>query len=200
MPPISWPLAFHGVYGVIFVASDLLWCGLEGMAVRTKRIRVGATNFDGGSKRQLILTYWLGLIVGVVCALSLPAATIGWHQPVVFAIGIVCILAGVALRWYAIATLGVYFTRDLAVRPNQQVIQYGPYRHVRHPSYTGTLLTTLGIALALTNWASLVVMLLCAGVAHYRRAQVEEQLLVERLGKPYVEYMRQTRRFIPFVW
>jgi protein-S-isoprenylcysteine O-methyltransferase Ste14 len=138
--------------------------------------------------------------VGVVCALAVPAATITWHQPFVFTVGIACLLAGVALRWYAIFTLGAYFTRDLAVRDNQQVIHSGPYLIVRHPAYSGTMLTALGIALALTNWGSIAVIMLCAGVAHYRRARVEEQILVKALGKPYVEYMRHTRRFIPFVW
>ena len=109
MPPISLPLAFRGVYGVIFVACDLLWYGLEGVAVRTKRIRAGATNFDRGSKQQLIVTFWLGLILGVLCALVVPKATITLHQPVVFTTGIVCILAGVVLRWYAIATFGRRF-------------------------------------------------------------------------------------------
>jgi protein-S-isoprenylcysteine O-methyltransferase Ste14 len=143
------------------------------------------------------------LVVGIFLAFSwseLPGATITWHRPVVFAVGVALMLVGVALRWWAVRSLGRFFTTDVAVVPQQQVIQRGPYRFIRHPSYSGTLLTMLGLGLAMTSWASLVANMFCtlAGLAY--RVRVEEQALSAELGRPYVEYMRRTRRFIPFMF
>jgi len=86
------------------------------------------------------------------------------------------------------------------VRPAQAVVQTGPYRYIRHPAYSGTLLTALGVGLALTNGASVGVALLSSVAGHLYRVRVEEQLLSARLGEPYRVYMRRTRRFIPFVF
>jgi protein-S-isoprenylcysteine O-methyltransferase Ste14 len=58
----------------------------------------------------------------------------------------------------------------------------------------------LGIGLAMTNWASLLALLICAFFGHMCRVRVEEQALSQTLGQPYIEYMQQTKRFIPFVF
>ena len=117
-----------------------------------------------------------------------------------FGLAIVCILLGAALRWWAILTLGRYFTFDVAVRPTQAVVQSGPYRLIRHPSYSGLLLSLLGLGLALANWASLVTLPACALIGMLYRVRVEERTLTEALGQPYVDYMRRTKRFIPFLF
>ena len=108
-------------------------------------------------------------------------------------------LLGVALRWYAVETLGRYFTRTLTVQADQSVVDVGPYRYVRHPAYSGTLLTMLGVGLALMNWASLLAIMVCAGAGYGYRMHIEERFLREELGQPYIDYMRRTRRLIPFV-
>ena len=115
-------------------------------------------------------------------------------------IGLLLILLGVALRWYSIWTLGRYFTRDVAVSAGQQIVQHGPYRAIRHPAYSGTFLTMLGVGLAVTNWASLLVLLTCVLAGHLYRVQVEERALIQAIGQPYIAYMQRTRRFIPFVF
>jgi protein-S-isoprenylcysteine O-methyltransferase len=114
--------------------------------------------------------------------------------------GIVLILLGVALRWWPIFTLGRSFTFDVAVRSTQAVVQSGPYRAVRHPSYSSILLTLLGVGLALANWANVVVMLFGGLAGLLYRVDVEERILSMALGRPYADYMRHTKRFIPFVY
>ena len=96
--------------------------------------------------------------------------------------------------------LGAFFTTTVAVAPEQTVIEAGPYRRIRHPSYTGFLLCLLGLGLTLTNnWLSLLVIMGCALIGFGYRIQVEEAVLQERLGQPYQAYMRRTKRLIPFV-
>jgi len=79
-------------------------------------------------------------------------------------------------------------------------VQTGPYRYIRHPAYSGTFLTMLGVGLAMTNWASLMALLLCVFSGHLYRVHVEEKALIRAIGQPYIEYMRHTRRFIPWVF
>ena len=106
--------------------------------------------------------------------------------------------AGIAFRWYSILVLGKSFTVDVATRPEQRVVESGPYRLIRHPSYTGSLLTLLGVLLCCVNWLSLLAMAI--GIAGYAyRIRVEEAALAEGLGDEYRDYMRRTRRLIPFI-
>jgi protein-S-isoprenylcysteine O-methyltransferase len=72
-----------------------------------------------------------------------------------FIAGICLMLLGVALRWYSVSVLGKYFTFDLAIHSGQVLVEVGPYRYIRHPSYSGALLSLLGFGLALGNWAGL---------------------------------------------
>ena len=104
------------------------------------------------------------------------------------------------IRWWAIFTLGRYFTIQVAVRSTQSVVQSGPYRFVRHPSYTAILIMLLGVGLVLANWASLVTLLASGLIGLLYRVRVEERALVEALGQPYVDYMRHTKHFIPIIY
>jgi protein-S-isoprenylcysteine O-methyltransferase Ste14 len=154
---------------------------------------------DRGSMAWLIGLQWIGLILGFTFAFRLPEAGIPSHQAVVFVVGIAAIIVGVTLRWYAIWTLGSYFTRDIAVQSNQRVVRSGPYALVRHPAYSGTFLTMLGIGLALTNWGGLAVLMAGVFLGHLPRVLLEERALRDTIGKPYADYMRETSRFIPRV-
>jgi len=127
-------------------------------------------------------------------------ATISWHPVLIFGIGITFVLGGVAFRWYAIHVLGKYYSVRLGVQPGQTVMKDGPYRWIRHPSYTGSLITMLGFGLAFTNWLCLVSVPLIVLIGYSYRANVEERMLVTALGDPYREYMKNTKRFIPFVY
>jgi len=122
-------------------------------------------------------------------------------NPVVwFALGLAVLLAGSALRRYCFRTLGRYFTGNVKVQADQPVIQEGLYRFVRHPSYTGGMLMYLGTGLALTNWLSTLIVVGMGIVTYSYRVRVEENALASSIGAPYVEYMRRTKRFVPFVF
>ena len=159
----------------------------------------GATAHDHGSYFVVVGSMYVGLFIAFLAAFRIPAATITWQRGAVFALGIVLMLLGVVLRWWAIRTLGRFFTRDVATCGDQAVVQNGPYRLIRHPAYSGTLLTVLGVGVALTNWVSIIVAVGFSLAGHLYRVRIEEATLRKALGKPYEEYMRRTRRFIPFV-
>ena len=155
---------------------------------------------DRGSLVVMSVVTGGGVIVACALAAVWTGAAIPWLRPQVTIAGIVVILLGTALRWWAIFTLGRYFTIDVAVRSTQSVVQSGPYRFMRHPSYTAILIMLLGVSMALANWASLVAMLAGGLIGLLYRVRVEERALVEGLGQPYMDYMRTTRRFIPFIF
>jgi protein-S-isoprenylcysteine O-methyltransferase Ste14 len=98
-----------------------------------------------------------------------------------------------------VRVLGRYFTTSVAVRPRQRVVNSGPYRWVRHPSYSGSLLTLVGLCVTFTNWLSFVA-LIPALVGFSYRILVEERALIEALGLQYREYMTQTKRLVPFLF
>ena len=102
-------------------------------------------------------------------------------------------------RLYAINVLGAFFTTAVAVAPEQTVIETGPYRLIRNPSYTSLLLSLLGLGLNYANWLSLLGLMTCALIGLSYRIHVEEHVLTAHLGQRYQEYMRRTKRLIPFV-
>jgi protein-S-isoprenylcysteine O-methyltransferase Ste14 len=114
--------------------------------------------------------------------------------------GALLMFAGVAFRWYSIRVLGRFFTRDVAIRPDHQLVRAGPYRVLRHPSYTGWLVAAAGIGIGLNNWASLIVLLAVNFIAYRHRMNVEEAALIDRFGDAYRAYQRETNRLIPGVY
>jgi len=185
----------------VLVASLLIWRVMEAIVdIRTRnRLRAGARRQDKGSRLVLICVLTLGVLVGMLLAFTVPATAITSARPFLFWLGILLIYVGIALRLYAIHVLGAFFTTAVAVAPGQTVIETGPYRLIRHPSYTGFLITLLGFGLCLTNWLSLLVIMACALIGFSYRIRVEEQVLQEQLGQRYQEYMRRTKWLIPFV-
>jgi protein-S-isoprenylcysteine O-methyltransferase Ste14 len=196
------PLFTHNLLDLgVLLAGLLIWRVMEASVdIRTfKRLRAGIQRQDKGSHVVLICLVVFGLLLGVLLAYKDPVTTITSASVFLFWLGMLLIYAGIALRLYAIIVLGAFFTTTVAVAAEQTVIEAGPYRLIRHPSYTGLLITLLGFGLSLTNWLSLLVIMGCALIGLSYRIQVEEHVLQEHLGQRYQEYMRRTKRLIPFV-
>jgi protein-S-isoprenylcysteine O-methyltransferase Ste14 len=146
---------------------------------------------------------WLVIIVSVAAGIYLAkhwsVAALPHQRSFMFA-GVGFFVTGLLLRWWAIITLGRFFTVDVTIEKDHELVECGPFRMVRHPSYTGVLLAFVGFALSLGNWAALLVILLPIGVAFIHRMNVEENALSGALGTQYTDYMRRTKRLVPFVY
>ena len=114
--------------------------------------------------------------------------------------GLALFVAGVGLRWYSMIYLGRLFTFDVAVADDHQVIASGPYRRIRHPSYTGALMAYAGLGLCGGNLLSLLVLVAPIALAFLRRIAVEEAALTSALGSRYADYAGRTKRLVPFVY
>ena len=109
-------------------------------------------------------------------------------------------LAGLALRVWSIRTLGRFFTTTVGVQRGQTVVRCGPYRVLRHPSYTGALLNAVGVAVMLGSPFGAATTLLLAVPAYLYRIACEERLLLAELGKAYASYRQSSWRLIPLAF
>jgi protein-S-isoprenylcysteine O-methyltransferase Ste14 len=114
--------------------------------------------------------------------------------------GIALIVLGVALRAWSIATLGRFFQYQIEVQSDHRVVTDGPYRYVRHPSYTGFALVLVGIALATGDVLSLAVVVVLVGAGLAVRIRAEERQLADALGAQYEDFAARRKRLVPRVW
>ncbi|MEY2545602.1 MAG: hypothetical protein QOG48_719 [Verrucomicrobiota bacterium] len=153
--------------------------------------------------RYSLLLLWLVIAASIVASLSVArnyASAQLPHRNVFYLLGLILFLVGIILRWISIWKLGRFFTVDVAIAEQHQLVDTGPYRFVRHPSYTGALLAFLGFGLCLSNWMSILVLLIPITLAFLWRIHVEERALLDALGDNYREYIARTRRLVPFVY
>jgi len=190
------PLAIHpGAAHLLLQVTLIAWAGIE-VVLRLRNIG-GRSTFD----------WTLGLVIAAVAAgtnLGFRAAHVqstilggGW-APVV--IGVVVLAAGVALRTWAILTLGRLFKFVVVIQDGHQVVASGPYRLLRHPSYTGALVAFLGAGIALDSWLSALALVFFPLLAILVRIRVEEAELATALGPEYTLYASRTRRLVPGLW
>jgi protein-S-isoprenylcysteine O-methyltransferase len=196
------PLPFSAgpTFALIFWGAWASWILPEVIAWRLKRSADSSKARDKGSLNLIAVLWWIGMAMDFSVSLLLPQAAISWKRTSLFFVGICLMLLGIALRWYSAAVLGRYFTFDVAIQSGQVLVEAGPYRYIRHPSYSGALLTLLGFGLALGNWAGLAAALSCMWFAYAYRIPVEEAALASALGEGYNQYMRRTWRLVPFVF
>jgi protein-S-isoprenylcysteine O-methyltransferase Ste14 len=114
--------------------------------------------------------------------------------------GLTVMVAGAGFRLWAILTLGRFFRFVVMIQPGHRVVDRGPYRWIRHPSYTGLLVGVTGIGLALDDWVALAATSVLSLAGLLVRMRAEERALLAALGPEYADYMSRTRRLIPGVW
>lgn len=177
-----------------------LWVASEiGLALARRSGTRAADSPDRSSLRVLWVTIVVSVTAGVMVA-GLHRGVFGGRATAWPAIGVGLILGGLALRWWAILSLGRAFTVDVAIAEGQRLVERGLYRVIRHPSYTGSILSFIGFGLVLGNWASLLAIVIPITAAFRYRIGVEERALREGFGEEYAGYMRHTRRLVPFLY
>jgi protein-S-isoprenylcysteine O-methyltransferase Ste14 len=110
--------------------------------------------------------------------------------------GTVILASGVALRFLSVLTLGKYFTRDIGIPVEKRLVTDGLYRRIRHPSYTGEIISFLGVGVVFQHMPASLFIALLPITAFIYRALVEEKILLQEFGQSYAEYKKKTRMFI----
>jgi len=179
--------------GMIYLVSEILLT-----LTRRSRSKTG-TKQDRSTLGIIWLVIAISITAGVFVAQTFRAAALP-HGLLLASASVMLFAAGLILRWWAIISLGRFFTVDVTIEKDHELVERGPFRIVRHPSYTGVLLAFMGLALSLRNWAALLVILVPIGAAFIHRMNVEEDALSRALGPRYAEYMKRTKRLVPFVY
>jgi protein-S-isoprenylcysteine O-methyltransferase Ste14 len=184
-------LTFEAVL-VLFFLSEFVGVGII-PAIRRHGVRVRSANRGSNT---LVLFSWIAvLVVAQMFAKSEITLLPSW----VFYAGIAVMLIGIVIRQWSIAILGRYFSGVIGTQEGQKVVESGPYQFIRHPSYTGAMLIEVGIGLALQSWGAVLVIAVIFAVVYGHRMIVEEKVLVADLGDSYADYMKRTKRLIPFL-
>ncbi len=194
------PLAFTEPGARIALNATVgLWVLSElRIRIRSHSNRAG-TRIDRGSILVVIATVFAG-VAGAITVARGDHGTIAGARWAVFVAGLVLMVAGIALRQWAVASLGRFFTLDVRVQPGQTVVDQGPYRWVRHPSYTGMIVTFVGLGLALGSWASLALLAVLPTAGLVYRIHFEERALLDSLGEAYRRFAAGRPRLFPGVW
>jgi protein-S-isoprenylcysteine O-methyltransferase Ste14 len=128
------------------------------------------------------------------------AAAIPDGRWVLFVAGLLLMGSGIVIRQWAVTVLGPFFTTDVRIRAGQTIVERGPYRWVRHPAYSGLIVTFVGVGLALGNWAALAILLVVPTAGLLVRIQFEERALLDGLGEPYRRFAESRPRLFPGLW
>ena len=111
-------------------------------------------------------------------------------------LGVALFAAGGALRLWPVVVLGRRFSGLVAIQPGHTLVTSGVYGVIRHPSYLGLLVNSLGWGLAFRSMVGvlLTALLIPPLVA---RIRAEERLLHSQFGEEYDSYRAHTSRLIP---
>jgi protein-S-isoprenylcysteine O-methyltransferase Ste14 len=188
-------LILHYKSILLAVAAGCLWLSQPAFSTQeTKR--------DKSSDRLSIV------VILLMSSLSVVASVSEWayrndakeFSLALTLLGAVLLVCGIAVRVWAIQTLGKHFTATVTLTNDHQLVRTGPYRWVRHPSYLGAFMAIVGAPIFLNaGWATLIAVVSMT-IAYYLRIGVEEQMLSSYFGEQYLDYKKHTKRIIPFIW
>ena len=188
----DWRLAFWISYAV--------WIAFEIWVFTRDRRAARGEKRDGGSIVAIFVFIWLGITAAFMAPHIAPFARIGlWPEPV-FYTAMTLFWLGIALRLWAILTLGRLFRTKVLVLDDHRLVTSGPYRVLRHPAYAGGVMTLTGLGLAFGNWLSALGAFVCILLAYAWRIRVEEKALHARFGTSFDQHRRRTWAVIPLVW
>jgi protein-S-isoprenylcysteine O-methyltransferase Ste14 len=187
--------------GYLFLIAVIALFGVELVQFFRQR------NWRKDATRIATPAFWVGVAVWIVIATVMlhrgsqiaPDASIG-NGGGVFAVGMVLLVAGLGLRWWAFWALGQYFTFTVNVSSDQQVVTVGPYRVLRHPGYAGGLLAMIGMGVVYANWVGLAGFAVPCLIIVIWRIHIEEAALLGTAGDPYRSYAAHHKRLLPLIW
>jgi len=161
--------------------------------------KISAQRKDKWTGAQIVWSVYLTQLAAIIEATYFRyPRSMQWDLIAIAAL--VCVTLGLALRTWSVRTLGSYFTMHIDIQKGHRIIAAGPYKYLRHPSYTGALIMYLMTITVLHSWFSLVAATIILPMAFARRIHYEEGLLRNRFGNEYKIYCRKTKKMLPRIW
>ena len=183
-------IAFSYLYGIFEIL----------MSLRQKQKREQDIVQLGDKASLWILTVFIAL--GYLLSFSIGATRIGriYHWDTFFAIGAFLTIVGLIIRINSILTLKQHFTYTVTKIEHHQLIETGFYKYIRHPGYLGQLIIFIGISTSISNWLSVLLMMIPVLFGYINRIRVEERFMMEYMGTKYIDYQKKTKRLIPGIY
>src|SRR5437868_586569 len=156
-------------HDTVLALVSAIWVSLELMVgIISRRFGVAPSAHDRGSYHVL----WLTIMAATITAGIFHHRRLG-HIPNVFWLGITLILVGIAIRATAILTLRRYFTVQVTIQQQHELIDRGLYRIIRHPSHPRALVPFIGLGCAFGNCRNLALILVGALIGFAYRVGVD---------------------------
>jgi protein-S-isoprenylcysteine O-methyltransferase Ste14 len=143
----------------------------------------------------------LGLVVLNASAwFHQPFSLLQWVSWVLLLVSAFLVLSGIwALRRFGAPDRSIRDTSRISIEKTTRLVTVGPYRIIRHPMYASLLFLAWGIFLKRVNLVSFLLAMV-ASLALFLTAVYEERENLRNFGDEYSEYMRHTRRFVPYLF
>lgn len=123
---------------------------------------------------------------------------IGVFKPdtILIVIGIIFLLIGLPIGF---SSLYLFKKNKTTLNPNDKsnyLVIRGPYKLTRNPMYLSMTLNLIGISLLLGSISSIVITIILVAILHFKIIPVEEKIMADTFGKPYLEYCKRVQRWI----
>ena len=123
-----------------------------------------------------------------------------WNEPIVGYIGIIFIVVGAIIMVASRIQLGKYGTPVIHTGEDHKLATKGLYKYVRHPMYFGATLMMLGPFIAFRGMFVFIIIIIYYAIVMKMRIQMEEEILIGTFGDEYRDYMKRTKRVVPFIY
>ncbi len=193
MAPLSSKLIFT-VFVVLYVGARSYWASKaekrpaqESRIFTWDRVNIGL----------------VGVFTNIVSLLALYTSVLSYFdyppQDALTFLSLPFLLGGLILFWIAHRDLGENWSVSLSIKKDHMLITNGIFNRIRHPMYTSIWLCAIGQALCIPNYVGGLGGLVTWAILYFVRINKEEQMMIEKFGDQYRDYMKRTKRLIPGV-
>lgn len=178
------------------ILLTLAACGARILEMKRKRPVIA------GKVRE-IFTFWSFVIIGAIMAFGSIAEYVmrgGGFTWIALIAGVACSVASFKLRWAAIAALGKFWSLHVEIRENHELVETGPFRFMRHPTYLSMDFELAAFALFCSAWHMLLFIPIIYIPVLIMRLRYEEPAMVEKFGDAYRDYQRRVPMLFPYKW
>jgi protein-S-isoprenylcysteine O-methyltransferase Ste14 len=165
---------------------------------RLKRKNNIVNSGDKGSIWILIILIGIGYFLAFNAGANKTGRIYHWNE--FFLTGAAFIIVGMIIRITSILTLKQHFTYTVTEIENHELIETGLYNKIRHPGYLGQILIFIGTSISLSNWLSIIFMMIPVILGYVNRIKVEERFMLKLLGQKYLDYQKRTKKLIPVIY
>jgi protein-S-isoprenylcysteine O-methyltransferase Ste14 len=176
------------------------WAMIEIAIALQTRVKFSTTGSLEYRSERLI---WVVVAIALIASLAIKQmhlAALPIEPSIRQICAIVVFISGLGLRCYAVFSLGQFFSTTVVTQDKHILIKVGPYRFIRHPAYTGLLVSFFAAGFAMGDGLALLTLFCPVAYVLMQRINIEEQWLTGHFGKTYKEYCLHTKKLIPWVY